>query len=385
MKKVCIIYETGGGRLDGHYTHFSFNGLPGVEIAALCDSNNEGIKERLRLTGAQRRYTDWREMLIAEKPDIVTICSRLPNEHHEQIKLALSLDCHILCEKPFVTDLQQADELAVLAEAQKRKIVIAYLGRYALVFRTMKGMIEDGTIGQVLTLYGRGKEDNRGGGEDMMVLGTHILDLGVYLFGAPERVWADIRTDGKPITAQDRCTTDEPIGPTAGDEVLAFYRFPNGINGIFESRRGLVERNVSLRMGLVVVGTKGTLAMRYDGKRPLRINRSGAMPFEDEAAFEEVPLRETRTIPGAQPLDYAALGLNHYCHRFYADNNRFAAWDLLCAIDEDRPTLCSAADARDSLEMIVGAYASHLAGHPQSLPLADRRHPLINENHPLGE
>ena len=39
MLKVCISYETGGGRFGGHYTHYSFNGLPGVEIAALADSN----------------------------------------------------------------------------------------------------------------------------------------------------------------------------------------------------------------------------------------------------------------------------------------------------------------------------------------------------------
>lgn len=37
MKKVCIVYETGNGRLAGHYTQFAFSGLRGVEIAALAD------------------------------------------------------------------------------------------------------------------------------------------------------------------------------------------------------------------------------------------------------------------------------------------------------------------------------------------------------------
>ena len=56
MKKVCISYDTGGGRRGGHYTHYSFTGLPGVEIAALADSNPEAEKN-FRLTGATRRIS----------------------------------------------------------------------------------------------------------------------------------------------------------------------------------------------------------------------------------------------------------------------------------------------------------------------------------------
>ena len=379
MKKVCIIYHTGGGRLGGHFTHLAFTGLPGVTIAALCDANDDGIDERMRLTGAKRRYTDYREMIELEKPDIVADCSRLPDEHYEQIKFALEHGCHVICEKPFVAELDEADELIAMAAQRRLKIAVAYLGRYALVFRTMKQLIEAGEIGRVLTFYGRGKEDPRGGGEDMMVLGSHILDLGVYLLGAPERVWADVRQlDGRLSTVQDCCKTEEPVGPCAGDEVLAFYRFPNGVNGIFESRRGLVTRGPCQRMGLVIAGTKGSLAVRYEGKRSLRINRSATLPFEDHAVFEELPLTETRVIPGAVPLDYAAMGLaaGSYSHQYYADNNRFAAWDLMQAIDEDREPIASATAALDSLEMIVGVYASHLAGRPMALPLQDRKHPL---------
>jgi hypothetical protein len=38
-------------------------------------------------------------------------------------------------------------------------------------------MIEAGQLGDILELRGRGKEDARGGGQDLMVLGTHIMDL----------------------------------------------------------------------------------------------------------------------------------------------------------------------------------------------------------------
>ena len=169
--------------------------------------------------------------------------------------------------------------------------------------------------------------------------------------------------------------TKEPLGPVAGDNVFALYRFPDSVRGIFESRRGLFRKQV--RMGVSVAGTEGILSVRYDNDRKLRLSRT-QFPPEDEAAYEEVPLVETRVIPGAEELrDFGFL-------QYFRENNRFAAWDLLGAIEEDRRPLASAYDARTALEMIYGAYASQLAGRVIPLPLKDREHPL-ERNHLGGE
>ena len=40
-----------------------------------------------------------------------------------------------------------------------------------------RDLIEAGRIGQVLEIRARVKEDQRGGGEDLWVLGSHVLDL----------------------------------------------------------------------------------------------------------------------------------------------------------------------------------------------------------------
>ena len=163
MKKICISYDTGGGRRGGHYTHYSFTGLPGVEIAALADSNPEAEKT-FRLTGAKRLYTSFVTMMEQEKPDIVILCSRLPKEHYEQIRFALNHHCHALCEKPLAETPVQADELIELSHRTGCLVQMAHLARFAPTFRTMKKMVETGEIGQVLTCYLRGKEDTRGGG-----------------------------------------------------------------------------------------------------------------------------------------------------------------------------------------------------------------------------
>ncbi|QYY35018.1 Gfo/Idh/MocA family oxidoreductase [Ruficoccus sp. ZRK36] len=368
--RVGILHDTSKPGLGGHLTHLAFTGLPQVEIVGLVDSNYDGIEARMLEIGAVRHYGSLDALLDDGPIDILVICSRLPGEHSEPLRVAVERGIHVYCEKPLCAGLDEVDHIVEQAEERGVCIAVAHLGRYANVFQTARGMIGNGDIGRVVSFYGRGKEDHRGGGEDMLVLGTHILDLGCYLLGAPRSVFADITFEGKPIKAGQCLETAEPIGPVAGDEVLAMYQFSNSVRGWFESRRGMTERGV--RMGITIVGTTGTLAVRFDEERKLRLSRS-AFPPEDEACFEDVPLLDETVIPGASPLEFGSYkGHQHYFIR----NNRRAAWDLICALKEGREPLASVRDAQVVLEMIYGAYASQLTGSRVSFPLCERRHPL---------
>lgn len=364
--KIGIVHDTGVKGLGGHGLHLAFHNLPNVGITALADSNPDGWTE----VNALHNYTSYQEMLEKEKLDILVLWSRLPGDHFEPIKLAAARGIHVLCEKPLTTSLREADEMIRLAEQCRIKIAVAHLGRYALVFQTLKKMIENGDIGRPLTFYGRGKEDKRGGGEDMIVLGTHILDLGRYFFGMPEYVFADVMVNGRPMMVSDRSETSEPIGAVAGDEIMAYFKFSGGVNGIFESRRNLSERGI--RMGVTVAGTTGSLSVRYDEERKLRFSRS-SLPPEDETVYEEVPLFEERRIPGAGDIIFEN---ESGTSRYFGINNRFAAWDLLSAIREDRQPQSSIYDARAVLEMIYGVYASHLDKRAVRFPLASRNNPI---------
>lgn len=377
MKRVCVTYDTGDGRLGGHFTEYSFCGLPGVEIVAMSDVNAENDEAFQRLK-AQRRYTDWRQMIEQEHPDIVVFCSRLPEEHRLQIPFALDHGCHVLCEKPLAADLEQCDRLVEQARRCGRMVQVAHLARFAPVFDEMRRLVQTGAIGRPLSCLMRGKEDSRGGGEDMMVLGTHIFDYAVSVFGLPEEVFAEVRQEGAPIVASSTISVEEPVGRCAGDDIFARFRFAGGVNGIFESRRGMVSRGPCERMGIVITGTKGSLAVRYAGDRDLRFNKKFPWPVEDDASYVTIPVPAPREIPGSVPLDYEFYGMpaNSPTHRYYGDNNRRAAWNLLQAIDGKEPLLSSAEDAVQSLEMILGVYRSSLEHRPVALPLVDRCHPL---------
>lgn len=103
----------------------------------------------------------------------------------------------------------------------------------------------------------------------------------------------------------------------------------------------------TVRMGVTVVGTKGSLSMRYDTERKLRIIRS-LLPAEDETHFEDVELHEDRVLPaGAAPFDYEHYDLAPA--RYFADNNRFVALDLMQAITEDRQAISSVIDGVNAM------------------------------------
>lgn len=200
----------------------------------------------------------------------------------------------------------------------------------------------------------------------MMVLGTHILDMMRFLAGDPEWVFGHVTRSGRPITREDASEPTEPIGPVAGDAVYAMYRFPGGVRGFFTSVRG--QHVHGPRTGITMVGTKGALSIRYSNGPCLRLCKGRFLP-EEGGEFQVVQAGQEPEVPGAEPLDKPS---------FIARGNRRAVWDIRVAAAEGREPVSSGKDALYALEMILGVYASHLAGKPLLFPLEERRHPLIH-------
>lgn len=378
--KVGIVKDTSKKMLGLHGLQTAFRGLPNVEICAFVDPNCKDIEERMAFVGAKRHYTDMRAMLETERPDIVILTSRHPYDHLEQIRLASEFNCNIYCEKSLVAEVEEGDEIIRILEKSGVKLCMAHPTRYAEPYLTMKRMIEAGEIGDVVSFTTRGKCDHRGGGEDMIVLGTHMLDWLLFLFGHPENVSADITMNGRSATKQDLLQTVEPIGPAIGDHIFAAFRFPGGVAGTFESCRGLYSvRDGNTQMGLTVQGTKGSLSLRFDDfhVRKLYISRVPCPP-ESGVLFEEVPVVDSREIPGAQPVDYSVCKCAD-CPQVpsFPESNRFAVWDLMQAIEENRQPVSNAWNAVETQEMIQGIYLSHLTGKKIVFPLTERRHPLL--------
>lgn len=203
----AIVTQTGGwraaiighsGRGDyGHGLDVIFNDLPGVSVVAIADPVAGGREAAAKRSGALRQYSDYREMLAKEKPQLVSIAPRWSEHHHAMGLAALEAGAHLYMEKPITTTLAEADELIALAGKRRLKIAVAHQMRLAPNIVHLKRKLAEGLIGEVVQIRSWGKQDHRAGGEDMIVLGTHLFDMMRNLVGDASSCSARILHDGR--------------------------------------------------------------------------------------------------------------------------------------------------------------------------------------------
>src|SRR6478752_7676159 len=82
-----------------------------IELVAAVDVDQTHLADFQETYGVSRGYSDVREMLDRERPDIVQICSP-PGLHVEQSIAALEAGAWVLCEKPLAGSLADLDRIA---------------------------------------------------------------------------------------------------------------------------------------------------------------------------------------------------------------------------------------------------------------------------------
>ncbi|QHW32913.1 Gfo/Idh/MocA family oxidoreductase [Paenibacillus rhizovicinus] len=167
---------------------------PDVELCAIAGRNAERTQaraERYRTNG----YTNIREMLEREQPDLVSLC--LPNEQHFEATLeVIQAGYPLLVEKPIVFDLREADRL--LDEAAKRNLFFAinFNHRYAKPMQLAKSRIDEGRLGE--PVFGTWRFGGEGGSPDASPHGNlietqcHGFDSLEYLMGRIVSVSAEM-------------------------------------------------------------------------------------------------------------------------------------------------------------------------------------------------
>ncbi|NLY51330.1 MAG: Gfo/Idh/MocA family oxidoreductase [Firmicutes bacterium] len=212
--------------------HFSyFPELEDAELTAICDIDPAKLKE-LKVPGdfdqaiaaavlddKIAKYTDYRAMLDSGKVDTVIIAA--PHYFHPEMAVeAFRRGIHVICEKPVAITGRQAREMnAAHADSQ-----VVYAAMFQMrtnpVYRKIKEMLEDGTLGEVRRVSWiitdwfrtqayydsggwRGNWTGEGGGV-LMNQCPHNLDLFQWFFGLPKRLHAVVHL-GKwhDITVED--------------------------------------------------------------------------------------------------------------------------------------------------------------------------------------
>jgi predicted dehydrogenase len=360
--RVGIIGHTGRGDY-GHAVDMAFTKLEEVEIVAVADPREAGRAAAQKRTGAKTAYADYRTMLAREKLDLVAICPRWIDQHHDMLLAAAEAGCHVYMEKPFCRTLQECDAVVRQLDMRHLKLGIAHISQYSPVLDVVCKLLQDGILGDILELRGRGKEDSRGGGLDLWVLGSHIFGLMRSLAGGqPSSCTASVYQNGQPARKGDVIEGAEGIGLLTGDHVEAKYTFARGIHGYFASKKNMGGR--PSRFALQVFGSRGVLEMESGYlARAYLLRDASWSPGRSGARWETI------TSAGIGKPEPRKDGT-------YEGGHIAAIRDLIACIGTDRKTRCSAEDATAITEMIVAVFESHRVGRRVELPLKTRVNPL---------
>ncbi len=129
-----------------HVPHLRDTGR--AEVVAISRRNAERLalaKEALAIPDA---YTNWREMLDKTVLDAVMVCT--PNNVHVEPTLAaLERGLHVLVEKPMALTYRSAQRMVQAAEKADRILMVGYNARGMGSWRAAKHVLESGTIGQI--------------------------------------------------------------------------------------------------------------------------------------------------------------------------------------------------------------------------------------------
>jgi myo-inositol 2-dehydrogenase/D-chiro-inositol 1-dehydrogenase len=170
--------------------------IPEFELAAVCDLDPAKAERTARRYGA-RPFTDVEQMLDAVDLDGCCVCG--PADMHHAVSLqVLRRGLRLFVEKPTAPSLRQAEELVEAAERCGTWGMAGFMKRFApanLLAKAFMALPAFGALSSLSLIHGCGPYNEI---RRMMYFnGIHLIDLGRFLGGEVERVFAYCCDGGK--------------------------------------------------------------------------------------------------------------------------------------------------------------------------------------------
>lgn len=199
MKKEINVALIGYGFVGKTFHAPLILSVPGLKLAIVSSSNADKVHQDLPAV----KVVASPELAIND-PDIDLVVIASPNETHAPLaKMALNAGKHVVVDKPFTLDLEEARALAVLAEQQTLLLSVFQNRRWDSDYLGVKQVIESGVLGDIKhfeshidrfrpEVRDRWREHNIPGSGLWFDIGPHIIDQTLQLFGLPESVYGNI-------------------------------------------------------------------------------------------------------------------------------------------------------------------------------------------------
>lgn len=320
-----------------------------LEFVALCDICADNMEDKILKfeLGNIHQYTDYKEMLAMEKPELVAIATE--SGKHAQIALdCIENHCNLIIEKPIALSMEDADAIIEKAKKYNVKVCACHQNRFNKSVRKIREAVEKKRFGRLF--YGtahirwcrdyeyysrakwRGTWDQDGGA--LMNQCIHNIDLLRWMMGdeVSEVVAMTDRLNHPYIEAED-------LG-------IALVKFKNGAYGIIEGTTDIYPKN--LEETLYIFGEKGTV--KAGGQS---VNVIEEWNFSDQLdSPEEVKARFHENPPNVYGYGHTPL---------YAD--------VIDAINNDREPYVDACAGKRALELVLAIYESAATNSIVKLPL----------------
>jgi predicted dehydrogenase len=340
----------------GHTLHLpALAGLPDVAVVGAADLD-AGRRERAARAWQVPIFDDFDAMLERARPEVV-IVGTPPHTHADFCVRALEAGAHVICEKPFVSSLEEADRVMEAAERAGRRVALNHEFREMPIFRAVRDAARGVVFAQAWQLmdlppWAEPNWRNQMLTRTLYEAGIHLVDYMMALFGEkPAAVSATISTCGVRDEESDAValvTLEFSRGRLAQ---IVQNRLCKGETQYFEVRADTREASFRASFG---GRARVSAGMLRSTKPHLRVEYGVA-----GLAWKEVG--HARTIIGKNPKDPAMVATRILIDRTV---RAFASGGEVPA---------SARDGRDVLEVIAACYRAAETGQRVELGGADAR------------
>ncbi len=153
-KKICKVIVIGAGSRGQGYTNIMADApelFKVVGVAEPLDDRREYIKEKHGVA-EENCFDTWEKILDVPKFADVAIISTMDRMHTEPALKALELGYDLLLEKPVAPTPEECALIVEKAKECGRKILVCHVLRYTPFFKTLKKLIKDGVIGDIVNI-----------------------------------------------------------------------------------------------------------------------------------------------------------------------------------------------------------------------------------------
>ncbi len=98
-----------------------------------------------------RYYDDAAELLSQPAVDAAVVCSATV-EHLDLVEIAAAHGCHVLCEKPIATTLEDARRMIAVCADAGVQLQVAFVTRFLPLIQEVRASLESGELGDVFAM-----------------------------------------------------------------------------------------------------------------------------------------------------------------------------------------------------------------------------------------